>query len=196
MDSNQEKQPQGYIPKMSKETEKRIRRGLLKEKAKGLIPSINKDTLIVAASAAGAALASWAGGTILMDKLTPILQEQEVAPEIFAVNDVIEKEDITFEECYEYGRAFKNDLGDVYLCKDGSWILQLPDSGIVIDDDGKAYERIDEIPGAVPETYNFSHWAGDAYFDEELQSDARVACYSTADGLGCDIRYLPSSSDK
>jgi len=100
------------------------------------------------------------------------------------------------EECYEYGRAFRNDLGDVYLCKDGSWVLQLPDSGIVIDDDGKAYERVDEIPGAVPETYNFSHWAGDAYFDEELQSDARVACYSTAGGLGCDIRYLLSSPGK
>jgi len=190
MDSQQEKQPRRNRPEMSKEVEKQIKRELLKEKAKGLIPSINKDTLIVAASAAGAALAGWVGGTILVDKLTPILQEQDVAPEIFAVNDAIEKEDITFEECYEYGRAFRNDLGDVYLCKDGSWVLQLPDSGIVIDDDGKAYERVDEIPGAVPETYNFSHWAGDAYFDEELQSDAR------AGGLGCDIRYLLSSPGK
>jgi len=196
MDSQQEKQPRRNRPEMSKEVEKQIKRELLKEKAKGLIPSINKDTLIVAASVAGAALAGWVGGTILVDKLTPILQEQDVAPEIFAVNDAIEKEDITFEECYEYGRAFRNDLGDVYLCKDGSWVLQLPDSGIVIDDDGKAYERVDEIPGAVPETYNFSHWAGDAYFDEELQSDARVACYSTAGGLGCDIRYLLSSPGK
>ena len=196
MDSNQEKQPRGHRPKMSKEVERRIKGRLLKEKAKSLIPAINKDTLIVAASAAGAAIAGWAGVNILVDKLTPILQEKDIAPEIFAVNDAIEKEDITFEECYEYGRAFRNDFGDVYLCKDGSWVLQLPDSGIVIDDSGDAYERVDEIPGEVPETYNFSHWAGDAYFDEELQSDARVACYSTADGLGCDILYLLTPSDK
>ncbi len=196
MDSNQERQPRKNTQKMSKEVERQIKRGLLKEKAKSLIPSINKDTLIVAASAAGAAIAGWAAGTILADKLTPILQEKGTAPEIFEMNDAIEKEDIAFEECYEYGRAFRNDFGDVYLCKDGSWALQLPDSGFLIDDNGKVYERIDEIPGAVPETYNFSHWADDAYFDEELQSDARVACYFTADGLGCDIRYLLASSDK
>jgi len=80
MDSQQEKQPRRNRPEMSKEVEKQIKRELLKEKAKGLIPSINKDTLIVAASAAGAALAGWVGGTILVDKLTPILQEQDVAP--------------------------------------------------------------------------------------------------------------------
>ncbi|MGB6882290.1 MAG: hypothetical protein WBD86_03295, partial [Microgenomates group bacterium] len=188
MDSFQEKQPRK--PQMSKDVERRIRLELAKEKAKSCIPSINKDTVIVAASAVGAAIAGLVGGKILADKLSPILREKEIAPEIFEVNATIEEKNITFGECQEYGRAFRNNFGDVYLCEDGTWALQVADSGILIDDDGRAYERMDEIPGTLPETYDFSHWAGDAYYDEEFQSMARKACYYTAGGLGCDIRYL------
>jgi hypothetical protein len=167
-----------------------VRLELAKEKAKGLIPAINKDTAIAAASAVGAVITGCVGGKILADKLIPILQEKNVAPEIFEINPIIEEKGITLGECQEYGRAFRNNLGDVYMCEDGSWTLQIPDSGILIDNDGRAYERVDDIPGAVPETYRFSHWTGDSYLDEKLQADVRTACYSTADGLGCEIRYL------
>jgi len=175
--------------KMSSEVEKSVRRELAKEKAKSVIPTINKDTLIVAASAAAAVVGGWIGGKLLADKLTPLLSSGESAPEIFEVNPQIDEKDITFGACQEYGRAFRNELGDVYLCADGTWTLALPDSGILVDDDGRAYIRADEIPGAVPETYRFSHWAGDPYYDQELKQMATKACYSTADGLGCDIRY-------
>jgi len=74
-----------------------------------------------------------------------------------------------------------------FVCLDGISILQCRSSGVLIDD-GVLYSRVDPIPA---HGFRFSHWAGDVYFDEGLGFWARVACYSVADGLGCDIRYQP-----
>ncbi len=90
--------------------------------------------------------------------------------------------------CQNYGHVYRNIFGDVYLCQEGKWILQKLDSGVLVQD-GVTYLRADPIPGTVPETFRFSHWAGELYLDKELGAMARVACYFTANGLGCDIRY-------
>ncbi|NIT04404.1 hypothetical protein GTO10_05900 [Candidatus Saccharibacteria bacterium] len=76
-----------------------------------------------------------------------------------------------------------------FVCLDAIPVLQCRSSGVLIDE-GVLYARADPIPG---HGFRFSHWAGGTYFDQELDSIARIACYSTIDGgLGCDIRYVPS----
>lgn len=99
------------------------------------------------------------------------------------------------------GRTFEQ--GDeVFMCEDGSWVRQEVDSGILVfaDQEGieQVYERLDEIPGGRGSdfTYNFSHWASEAVWDEELGAWVRTACYATSEGLGCDVRYkLVASED-
>ncbi len=80
-------------------------------------------------------------------------------------------------------------LGSAFVCLDNIWILQCRSSGVLFDERIR-YVRIDPLPDVL---FRFDHWAGDVYFDEDLGFTARVACYSTADGLGCDIRYRPEA---
>jgi hypothetical protein len=201
MDSAAEKGPLHLRP-MPKEVEKRLRKALARENLKEAIPQINKDTLIMAATAvgtaAGAALGAAAVARPLADRILPLLEGgRETPPEIREVNETAQ----TLGECREVGRAFQNELGDVYMCKPSEdsegifWILQLPDSGVFIDDEGVSWTREDEIPGGEVEeaTYSPSWWADEElYFDEELGKEVKRMCYSTSGGLGCDIRYSPT----
>lgn len=89
----------------------------------------------------------------------------------------------------DIGRVYRDESGDVYMCNpEGEWVKQDPDSGILVDE-GKVYKRMGEIPGNYDETYRFSHWAGEITVDEE-GNYRRTACYSAADGLGCDMKYI------
>ncbi|GMR19319.1 MAG: hypothetical protein BMS9Abin34_453 [Patescibacteria group bacterium] len=93
-------------------------------------------------------------------------------------------------ECTEYGRISEDPAtGQVILCEDGYWLVAVSECEYVVDEDRTVYERVDPYPeGAVPEACRFSNWAGDAYWDEQLQAEVRLACYFAGE-VGCDIRY-------
>lgn len=98
-----------------------------------------------------------------------------------------------FSNLTKTGRVYRDSEGKLYMFVNGRWEQQEPDKGILVetDEEGNSeyYLRLDEIPGAASETFSFGHWTGEAVWDEELETWVRTACYLTADGLGCNVRY-------